>query len=156
MMIVLGNGTSFFARELGFLFAPVANLVGLNTTWNFFSPDPAHTMYLRYRVYFDDAYGNPTKEAIEDYFPEKKHEGDFRPHIRRMNYVMRFFTANSERMQKYFVPWLCRRYPGSTRVQTEVELHRIPNLEVASKLSAIDYDELTQQEEINQNESKCI
>lgn len=156
MMIVLGNGSSFFAHKLGGYYAPVANQIGLNTTWNFFSPDPAHTMYLRYIVYFEDEYGNPKKEPIDDYFPKMETVSNFDVHVRRFSYVMRFFTASSERLEKYFIPWLCKSNPGANRVHTEVEYHRIPSLEVASTLSHTAYQDLVQQEEINQNEFKCL
>lgn len=155
-MIVLGNGSSFFAKELGSIYTPVANQMGLNTTWNFFSPDPAHTMYLKYIVHFSDEYGNPKKESIESYFPPQADEGDFRVHKRRMNYVMRFFAASNLRMEKFFIPWVCKQNPGATNVHTEIEYHRIPSLEVASTLSHTDYEDLVKQEEINQYDYKCV
>ncbi len=156
MMIVLGNGSSFLGRYLGPYFTPVANIVGLNTTWNFFSPDPAHTMYLRYTVYFQDDYGNPVQEAIQEFYPSEEENANLSTHVRRQNYMMRFFTASYERMQKYFVPWVCRKYPGATHVHTEVILTRIPSLEVASTLSLLNYEDLLKQEEINQNAFSCL
>jgi hypothetical protein len=155
MMIVLGNGSSFLGRSLGQYFTPVANMVGLNTTWNFFSPDPAHTMYLRYTVHFEDEYGNPVKESIQSLFPPEETNNDFRVHIRRMSYVMRFYASSSDRLREFLIPWLCKKNPGATRIQTEVLLNRIPSLEVASTLAGSDYDELVKQEEINQNVFPC-
>ena len=155
-MVVLGNGSSFLGRSLGNYYTPVANLVGLNTTWNFFSPDPAHTMYLRYIVHFEDEYGNPVKESIENLFPAEETNGDFRVHVRRMSYAMRFFSASPERLEKYLVPWLCKKNPGANRIQTEILYSRIPTLEVASTLSDTNYQDLVKQEEINQNVFKCL
>ncbi len=155
MMIVLGNGSSFLGRYLGDYFTPVANIVGLNTTWNFFSPDPAHTMYLRYTVYFEDEFGNPKQEALQNLFPSSETNNNLTTHIRRLSYMMRFLTSSTERLHKFFVPWICTQNPGATRVQTEILLSRIPSLEVASSLSNSNYDDLVQQEEVNQNVFSC-
>lgn len=156
MMIVLGNGSSFLGHYLAEYYTPVANMVGLNTTWNFFSPDPAHTMYLRYTVHFEDEYGNPKQEAIQSLYPPEETNRDFATHIRRLSYQMRFLVASSEHIKKYFVPWICQKYPGATRIQTDVLLSRIPNLEVASTLSNSNYDDLVKQEEVNPNVFSCL
>lgn len=155
-MVVLGNGSSFLGHYLGSYFTPIANLVGLNTTWNFFSPDPAHTMYLRYTVHFEDEYGNPKKEAIQSLFPAEEFNADLTTHVRRLSYMMRFLTSSTDRLQKYFVPWACRQNPGATRIQTEMLLNRIPSLEVASTLSNSNYEDLIKQEEVNQNVFSCL
>jgi hypothetical protein len=155
MMIVLGNGSSFLGRSLGNYFTPVANMVGLNTTWNFFSPDPAHTMYLRYTVHFEDEYGNPVKESIQKLFPPEETNNDFRVHVRRMAYVMRFYAASADRLGEFLIPWLCKKNPGATRIQTDVLYNRIPSLEVAATLADSNYEDLVKQEEINQYVFPC-
>ena len=155
MMIVLGNGSSFMGRSLGPFYTPVANLVGLNTTWNFFSPDPAHTMYLRYTVQFEDEYGNPVKESIQSLFPPEETNSDFRVHIRRMSYVMRFYASSPSRLSDFLIPWLCKKNPGANRIQTDVLYNRIPSLEVASTLLESEYEDLVKHEEINQNVFPC-
>lgn len=155
MMIVLGNGSSFLGRSLGSFFTPVANQVGLNTTWNFFSPDPAHMTYLRYTVHFEDEYGNPVKESIQSLFPPEETNDDFRVHVRRMSYVMRFYASSPSRLGEFLIPWLCKKYPGATRIQTDVLYNRIPSLEVASTLVESEYDDLVKHEEINQNVFSC-
>lgn len=155
MMIVLGNGSSFLGRYLGHFFTPVANQVGLNTTWNFFSPDPAHTMYLRYIVHFEDEYGNAIKESVQSLFPPEETNDDFRVHIRRLSYVMRFYASSPSRLGEYLIPWLCKKNPGATRIQTDVLFNRIPSLEVASTLIESEYNDLIKQEEINQNVFSC-
>lgn len=156
MMIILGNGSSFIGRHLGFLYTPVANSIGLNTTWNFFSPDPAHTMYLRYRILFQDEYGNDKNEAIEKYFPEDALENNFWMHHRRLSYVMRFLSADANRIEKFLVPWLCKKNPQATNIQTELLLYKIPPLDVVSTLKTENYDDLVQQEEINQMTYACV
>ncbi len=155
MMIVLGNGSSFLGRSLGKYYTPIANLIGLNTTWNFFSPDPAHTMYLNYVIHFEDEYGNPTKEPFFEEYPPESEMSDFSVHVRRKSYVMRFFASSQDRLQTYFIPWVCKQNPGATKIQIEVVVNKIPSLDVASTLKGTHYEDLIKQEEINKNVYSC-
>lgn len=155
MMIVLGNGSSFLGRSLGQYYTPIANLIGLNTTWNFFSPDPAHTMYLRYVVHFEDEYGNPTKEPLFLDYPPYEEMKDFTVHLRRKSYIMRFIASSEHRISTYFIPWVCKQHPQATKIQIEVVINKIPSLDVASTLKATNYEDLVKQEEINKNVYSC-
>ena len=155
MMIVMSNGSSFLGHYLSALYLPVANSIGLNTTWNFFSPDPAHTMYLRYRVLFQDEYGNAKKESIEKYFPEDIQENNFWLHHRRLSYVMRFMASDQNRIQHFLVPWICKQNPEATHIQTEMLIYRIPSLDVVATLKSENYEDMIAQEEVNQAMYNC-
>ena len=156
LTIVMSNGSSFLGHYLSFLYAPVANCIGLNTTWNFFSPDPAHTMYLKYIVYYQDEYGNQKQEPLVKYFPDNIKEHNFRMDQRRLSYVMRFMAIDQLRIQKYFIPWVCKQFPGATHVQTEIELYRIPSLDVVTTLKSENYYDLVHQEEVNPSMYACV
>ena len=155
MMIVMGNGSSFLGRYLGQYYFAVANTIGVNTTWNFFSPDPAHIMYIRYIVHFDDDYGNPTQESKEYFYPEQKDGSDFSMDVRRQNYMMRFLALDSERISKFFIPWICKKNPGATQVQFEIIINHIPSLDKVITLQDTPYAELLTTDEINQNVYTC-
>jgi hypothetical protein len=155
MMIVLGNGSSFMGRSLASLYLPVANSIGLNTTWNFFSPDPAHTMYLRYRVLFQDEFGNDKQESFEKYFPENAQDNNFWLQHRRLSYVMRFLAADQYRIEKFLVPWICKQHPKASHIQTELVLYRIPALDVVSTLKSENYDDFLNAEQINPMTFQC-
>ena len=58
-------------KSFGF-FAPYANLSIINTTWNFFSPDPAHTLLVKLII-------TDTREAGEDPVREKYMTQFFNP-----------------------------------------------------------------------------
>ena len=158
MMIVMGNGSSFLGRYLEKVYTPVANTIGLNTTWNFFSPDPAHTMYIKYNVFFEDAYGNSTKEPVEGFFPESKDQGgDFSLDKKRFSYVMRFFVMDPQRIQSFFAPWLCRQHDQASKILVEVILNRIPTLDQMLHVgqSLKKYDDLLATEEISRYSFEC-
>lgn len=159
MMITLGNGSSFLGRYFESFFNPVANSIGLNTTWNFFSPDPAHTMYIKYFVFFEDPLGNSLKETVEGFYPESKDRGeDFSLDKKRDSYAMRFLAVDPARLQGLFTPWMCKKYPGSTKLQVELIVNRIPTLDkvIAIVNSNIDtYENLVTTEEISRYVFEC-
>lgn len=156
MMLIMGNGQSFLGRYLSPIYTPVANLIGLNTTWNFFSPDPANIMYFRYDVIFEDEFGQATAETIEEYFPKSKDEGhDFRLDERRSSYAMRWLAMDQERIRQFFIPMVCRDHPKARKVQLEFIVKRIPPLEKVMTLQNENYEDLIQAEEVGRNMYDC-
>ena len=159
MIIVFGNGSSFLGRYFQSVFNPVANTIGLNTTWNFFSPDPAHTMYLKYYVLFEDDYGNETADTIIGYYPDSKDQGDdFRLDKKRDSYAMRFLAVDPYRIETFFTPWICRKHPTAKKLQVELFVNRIPTLDqvIANVNNDImDYDNMLRTEEINRYIYEC-
>lgn len=128
-MVVMPNAGSFFGRKYGHIFAPYANSVGLNASWNFFSPDPAHTMYIKYFVEFTGADGEPTQESILGYFPEEKNQMVLDTNRRRELYVMRFMMIGQNRLQGLFAPWLCKKHPGATNIHIEQVIETVAPLD---------------------------
>lgn len=159
MIVILGNGSSFMGRYFESFFNPVANTIGLNTTWNFFSPDPAHTMYIKYYVFFEDAYGNMLKEPYLGFYPDTQDKGeDFRLHKKRDSYAMRFIVVDPARIENFFAPWICRKHPGASKIQVELIVNRIPSLDkvIALVNQNIDtYENLLTTEEINHYVFEC-
>lgn len=150
----MSNGASFLGRYLSSIYIPIANNIGLNTTWNFFSPDPAHTMYFKYYVYKNDDSGDLSIDSEEHYFPENIKDHNFRMDQRRLSYVMRFLALDQNRIESIFIPWVCKNNPKATHVRTEVELYRIPTLEVVQTLGP-DFLNQIPAEEINPVMHEC-
>ncbi len=157
MMVIMGNGHSFLGRYLSPLFLPVANSIGLNTTWNFFSPDPASTMYFRYFILFEDDYGNTTRETVEGFFPKSKDQGgDFRLDQRRYSYAMRWLAVDPTRVGQFYIPQLCRENPGAKKIQIEFIVNTIPPLEKVITLKDQNYEDLLKSEEISRMLYDCV
>lgn len=129
-IVVMANGGSYLGRKLSFL-VPYANSIGLNTTWNFFSPDPAHTMYFRSIVYFEDENGENIKDPEEEYFPPERTNVVIDGTKRRLLYAMRFLMIDTVRIEMLLGPWLCRSHPGSTSLTIEQTIETIPPLDRA-------------------------
>jgi hypothetical protein len=130
IMIVMANGGSYLGRKFQFLL-PYANAIGLNTTWNFFSPDPAHTMYFHSLVYFENEYGEMIKDPVEEFYPPEKEKVVIDGTKRRFLYAMRFMMLDPERVETLLGPWLCKSNPGSTSVLIEQTIESIPPLDRA-------------------------
>lgn len=128
-MLVMPNIGAYFGRVSSRFITPYANTVGLNASWNFFSPDPAHVMYIRYLINYTDAEGTPTKEAVEGYFPPEKNQAVQSIFRKRELYVMRFMVIDPKRLKVFMGPWLCRQYPGATSVDMEHVIETVPPLD---------------------------
>jgi hypothetical protein len=128
-MIIMANGTSVVGRTIGQYFTPYANVLNLNTTWNFFSPDPTNTMYIEYQIYFENEVGDEIKPTLTEYFPAEKDQMVFDNFRRRYLYPMRFFAVSEQRLSLGFAPWLCRKYPEASRVKARTNIERIPLLD---------------------------
>jgi len=128
-MLVLANGGSFLGRSFQQVLLPYGNLISLNTTWNFFSPDPANTLYLKYMVEFYDDDGVETQEAIEAYIPAEKEKISMDSSDRRFLYAIRFLLLDERRLETVLGPWLCRYYSGATAINIEQFWRQVPSLD---------------------------
>lgn len=128
-MLVMPNVGSFLGRKYGIYLAPYANQVGLNASWNFFSPDPAQTLYIKYFVEFLNADGEMIKDPVVGYFPQEKNQGVMDITRRRELYVMRFMLIGPNRLQALFGPWLCRQNPEATSVHIEQVVETVAPLD---------------------------
>lgn len=125
------NGASYPGRALGAVLKPYSSVIGLNTSWNFFSPDPAHTMYLKFTVHFEDKEGAPSREPEELFFPSAKDEGVGDIAKRRELYAMRYMLLDPRRIDVVIGPWLCRSFSGAVAVHIEFIVNSIPSLDEA-------------------------
>lgn len=132
VIIILANGGSYLGRSLQKILLPYANTVGLNNTWNFFSPDPAHTMYIKYIQHFDDADGNELKESVSSFIPVEKEKISIDSSKRRFLYAIRFLLLDNSRMNSILAPWLCKSNPEVTSVSMEQVFEAIPSLDRSS------------------------
>lgn len=155
-MLVMPNVGAYFGRVTSKYITPYANTVGLNAGWNFFSPDPAHTMYIRYTVRYADAEGNETKEPIEGFFPEEKNKGVHALSRKRDLYAMRFMVLEPKRLRILMGPWLCRQYPGATSVEMEHVVETVPFLDQVVTFKDETVKELSQELQFSREFYSCV
>jgi hypothetical protein len=155
VILVLANGSSYLGRNLQSLILPYGNVLGLNATWNFFSPDPAHTMYYKYKVYFENAEGDELSPVVEGFLPPEKSHIVIDSSKRRLLYSMRFLTIEPSRIKTLMGPWLCKSHPGATRVRIDYVMEQIPFLDVAVARRNEPMEELISERNLIRNDISC-
>lgn len=140
VMLVMPNVGAYFGRVTANVVIPYANTVGLNAGWNFFSPEPAHPMYLKYTVYYpepdiaESQESSPVeeREPVEGYFPVQNDKRNV-PNIthKREWALMRYMVLDAKRLRLLMGPWLCRQYPGASSISMEHVIETIPFLDQA-------------------------
>lgn len=158
-MVVLGNGGSYLGRSLQSVLLPYGNSIGINTPWNFFSPDPAHTMYIRAVIRYQDTDGTLIKDSAEFYLPKDKEKIVIDSGERRFLYAMRFLMISPLQIETILIPYLCKVYPGATSVYVEHLLEKIPPLDAAHFMTSYkrgeDNEDGGATGKINQAEGRC-
>lgn len=127
---VLANGGSFLGRKLGPWISPYGNLFGVNVVWNFFAPDPAHTMYIHYVVHFLDSEEGTQLDPVEGFIPPEKEKIVVNTSKRRFLYAMRSLIFDEKRMKVFLGPFLCRQHPGADSIVIKNILEPIPSLDL--------------------------
>lgn len=155
IMIVMPNSGSYLGRHFENLFVSYANALNLNTPWNFFSPDPAHTMYFRYTIYFKNDFLEDIKDPVEGYFPEGKEDAPQTSSGRRELYAMRYMILEPSRVDKFLGPWLCKQYEGATHIKLEHIVDTIPPLDRAVFDKKIKVSEMGEKIEIINRDYNC-
>jgi hypothetical protein len=127
---ILPMGSGLLIRELGRYFVPYANLLQMNTTWQFFSPGPSPIFYLEYTYLFETDDGEET-ESEPNLLPERRTSFGYSDFYNRRLFSMRFFSLNEQRLAKYLVPWLCRQNEKATSVSVRQKIGQIQSVERA-------------------------
>lgn len=154
-MMVMPNVGAYLGRSSAKFITPYANTVGLNATWNFFSPDPAHTMYIQYLVHFDDPFGVELKEPFQGFFPAEKNQAVREVSRKRDIYAMRFMIIEPKRLRMLFGPWLCRQHPGASSVTMEHIIETVPPLDQVLVLKEDSVRDLSQELKYIREEYFC-
>lgn len=129
-MILVANPSSLLSRMAPHFMISYASTLGLNTTWQFFSPNPMGERYLEYEIHtenepaFDD-------EQYYHYWPPKAESGMARENRNRAFYHSLFSTLNSNNIEEIFIPWACRRHPEALSISIRGETRSLPSIEVA-------------------------
>ena len=131
VIVLMPNSGSILGRRWGNLIAPYANIVGMNATWEFFSPDPPHPFYFDYSVYFETEDGDEKRPPIDGYFPEWRTEQTLHPNKIRLKNAVRFFALTRTSVEQAFIGYLCRQYPDANRVKVRQVTEVVPPLEKA-------------------------
>lgn len=128
VIVIMPNPSSLLGRKYARYLIDYANQLGLNTTWQFFSPGPAPVFYLEYTV------ENANEEEGETFqIPERRRASYYDELYNRTLYSMRFFVlAPSETFDSFFVPWVCKRHPEAAALTIRTQGEPVVNIERAT------------------------
>ena len=102
-------------------FAPYANTFSLNTSWNFYTPNPNYYYYFSYDVM------DLKSKAGSFRWPPKRKESKriYLNHNRLIHHARFFITAGPRNIRRYFIPYLCHLHPSARKISLKVKLkHR--------------------------------
>ncbi len=109
---LIPNPDSLLTRTLSPLILPYTNTFGLNTPWQFFSPDPSSHVYFEYELSPPDE-----NSKISTYrWPPASKEGYLADNYMRLIYHSRYTTSSPDRIDQFLIPWLCRHHPGAREI----------------------------------------
>ncbi|AHZ84474.1 hypothetical protein [Bdellovibrio bacteriovorus] len=162
VMLVMPNVGAYFGRVTANVVTPYANTVGLNAGWNFFSPEPAHPMYLKYTVNYlyteGENAGEEAKEPVYGFFPlEIAKDNRPLPNITRKREwaLMRYMVLDPKRLRVLMGPWFCRQYPGATSVDMEHVIETIPFLDQAVRFREDSVSDLSKEVQYIRESYSC-
>ena len=112
-ILVLPNPNSILSRELPWL-TEYGNLLFINTTWRFFSPNPL-IRTVEYRTYRFDEDDNVVS-STEKSFPSADYAwGERETYNRTLNFAM-IASSRAEWAQQLLGPVLCRQNPQADEI----------------------------------------
>lgn len=161
-ILILPNSDSILSRKLSFLVTPYANVVGINTTWRFFSPEPSPTIHFVYDA--DMAEGGEVEPEnnfwrergfVTGQWPPDHVDGMLTENVRRLVYHSRFTTLSRERVEKFMGSLLCRFYPKAQLVSVRAVVQEIPSIE-RSLINNEEFSKNTAERDIESFEFSCV
>lgn len=126
---ILPMGKGLLIRELGRHFYTYANIFGLNTTWQFFSPGPSPIFYLEYSFTYPEAADGSIEMSEPKLLPEKRVGFGVSDFYSRRLYSMRFLSLDEGRLEKYLAPWFCKQDLRAESVTVRQKFGEIQNVE---------------------------
>ncbi|WP_255489911.1 hypothetical protein [Bdellovibrio sp. KM01] len=155
-IMVMPNVSSYFGRVASKFFGPYANQVGLNAGWNFFSPDPAHPMYLKVVVNYPMAQNGAYREPLITAFPFAESEKTMPSLSRKREWaVMRYMVMDPRRLRQVFGPWLCKQFPEAESIDMEHVIETLPLLDEAVSKSEVNLLDMSQERRAAKASVRC-
>ncbi len=150
-ILIMPSIQSIVVKEKGWIFRPYLNQIGLNTTWNLFSPDPATAMFMKIKLVFRDE----AREAVDLTIPDFADAINWNPTKRRALYMMRYAILDEQKVYQFLVPWLCRNHPGTKEIYIEGIGTRIPGIDQARNEQLYKISELRSRQTVKEYRGDC-
>lgn len=160
-ILILPNPDSILARKWAPIILEYSNILGINTTWRFFSPEPSPAVYFVYDA--DSAQSDAPAEGdqfwqsrgfITGQWPPENVSSMLAENRQRLVYHSRFTTVSDERTAKFLGNLICRFYSQAYTVSVRAIFEEIPQIENQT-LSRLKFDESKRERELSNTEFPC-
>lgn len=142
---------SILVKQRGWIFRPYLNQLGLNTTWNLFSPDPATALFMKVKLVQKDEGA----AAVDLMLPTFGDGINWDPTKRRDLYMMRYLLLDEDKVHRFLIPWYCRNHPGTKEVYVEGVGTRIPGIDQAQLEKLYKISELRSRQTVKEYRGFC-
>ena len=150
-VIIMPNASSLLGRKFSRYLTDYSNTLGINTTWQFFSPGPAPVFYLEYDVEEANREGDDSSDAKSYQLPPKRRASYYDELYNRTLYSMRFFVlAPVDTFERFFVRWLCKKHPEAESLSIRTVGEPVVNIERAGGEES--FDELSEKMPIKERQ----
>lgn len=151
-VLLFPNPYSLLNHFFAPLINPYGNQLGLNTTWQFFSPDPGSLRYLEYDVVIESEENIDVQRQT---FPPQQDSSLWKANQARIFYYAVRMVSHSDSIGNYLIPYLCRKHPEATSIALKAVDKRIPSMAKARSQKAASFQELHQEMDIPEQEASC-
>lgn len=125
--LLLPNPGSLVIRHVGRYLIPYANLFGLNTTWQFFSPGPVPVFYFEYSI--ETAADQASMSESETYYYPARIDRSWSDVQHRRRSSASLFAMNDTWLPNHLVPYFCRQHPEAVALNIRAVLEPTLSLE---------------------------
>ncbi|MCB0407118.1 MAG: hypothetical protein KDD34_02875 [Bdellovibrionales bacterium] len=126
-ILIMPNPGSYVERHFGFLFYGYTSTLGINTPWQFFSPNPATKMFYEYEIIENE--GSDSLTQTYRWPPEKNHTNMIGANYKRLIYHSWYTTSSEERKSKFLMNYLCRKHPSAISISLKSFSEKVPPME---------------------------
>jgi hypothetical protein len=129
-IVVLPNPDSILFKKTQSVFATYGNILGFNTTWRFFSPNPGLQILEYEAVGYDDS--SQIRFEKTGRFPVRPIDASSQESMTRLMSSGMFLAARAENAEQVLRPFFCRRFPEADEVSLFRTQDHLAHLERAA------------------------
>lgn len=123
-VLIVPASVHYVASRTRGLVEPYVNLLGINTTWNFFAPEPGPPpVFVEFEAI--DSAGN---QITRGYWPNPESPYFWRERQNRRVALARYMLGETARAERLMGVFLCRRNPGAHAIRMWRTMYDVASL----------------------------
>ena len=151
-VLLYPNPGSVLYRYVEPLISGYGNQLGLNTTWQFFSPNPGSLRHLEYNVIIES---DDDIDIVPFTYPPQNEASLLKANQARLFYYTVRMITHQPHIENHLIPYLCRKHPEATSIALKAIDKKIPSMAKARLLEVDTFSDLHQDLDIPEQEFGC-